>query len=323
MNYIFLIKEWMAVMREDDRIKTQHFALYMTLFQEWNLNYFRNPVKIKRADVMQQAGIGTANFYTKTMKELAEWGYIRYEPSYDPREGSRVYLHAFKAGDDSGHSNGTDTGEDNGSSNGTDTGDNNGHSNSTDTGGDNGDRNGSDNGGRNGSDNGDRNGGDNGDRNGSDNGDRNGRETIYKTNTNNTNSLNKLNAYGTSNENSNFVNDRGTDPHAQAAGTGNHFRKKETSGGRGAGRGHDIPSSIQEAQEYFLTQHSTADEAEKFCNHYQANGWLIGGRTPIQDWRAQARNWIKNAIKFAYENRQSQPKPGPLNTGPKNYAEPF
>jgi hypothetical protein len=359
MNYIYLIRDWMAVMREDDRTKTQHVALYMTLFQEWNLNYFRNPVKIKRADVMQQAGIGTANFYTKTMKELAEWGYIRYEPSYDPREGSRVYLHAFKAGDDNGDSNGTDTGDDNGSSNGTDTGGDNGDRNGSDNGdrngsdsgdrngddtggrnggdngdrngddtggrngGDNGDRNGGDNGDRNGSDNGDRNGSDNGDRNGSDNGGRNGRETIYKTNTNNINSLNKLNAYGTSNENSNFVNDRGTDPHAQATGTGNHLRKKETSGGRGAGRGYDIPTTVQEAQEYFLAEHSTADEAEKFCNHYQANGWLIGGRTPMQDWRAAARNWIKNAKKFANENRKSQPKPGPLDNGPKNYAEPY
>ncbi|MBT1686186.1 hypothetical protein [Dawidia soli] len=308
MNYIYLIRDWMQVMREDDRTKTQHFALYMTLFQEWNYKFFRNPITLNRENIMAQARIGTVNFYIKTMKELAEWAYIRYEPSYDPRQGSRVYLHVFRDGDDNGASIGSDNGGDI----------------PGDTGGDNGDHNGTDigdrNGGRTASDRGDHNGSSIGDRNGGDN----GRETLYKTNTNTTNKLNSINSYGTSNENSNFVNDRGADPYAQATGTGNHFRKKETSGGRGAGRGHDIPASVQEAQEYFLAQQSTTDEAEKFCNHYQANGWLMGGRTPIQDWRAQARNWIKNAIKFTHENRSTQqPKPGPLNNGPKNYGEPF
>jgi hypothetical protein len=42
----------------------------------------------------------------------------------------------------------------------------------------------------------------------------------------------------------------------------------------------------------------------------------------MKDWRASARNWVINAKKFAYEHT-SQPKPGKLNTGPKNYAEPL
>jgi hypothetical protein len=291
MNYIYLIRDWMAVMREDDRLKTQHLALYMTLFQEWNSKFFRNPIVLKRDEIMQQACIGSKNFYLKTMKELDLWGYLHYKPSYDPRQGSRVYLHAFDTGSDTA----ADTGEDPGGGTAADTGEDPGGGTAADTGGD----------------------------TATDTGGGTGRETIYTNNTNSINKLNGINAYGTSNENSDFVDNRGTDAYAQTTGPGNHLRKKQTSGGRGGARGHDIPATVQETQEYFLTEHSTADEAEKFCNHYQANGWLVGGRTPMQDWRAAARNWIKNAKKFAHENRNAQPKPGPLNNGPKNYAEPL
>lgn len=44
--------------------------------------------------------------------------------------------------------------------------------------------------------------------------------------------------------------------------------------------------------EYFLSQKSNKEEAQKFWNHYESNGWLIGGKTPMIDWQASARNWI-------------------------------
>lgn len=33
-------------------------------------------------------------------------------------------------------------------------------------------------------------------------------------------------------------------------------------------------------------------EANKFFNHYSSNGWKIGGKTPMKDWKAKARNWM-------------------------------
>ena len=59
-----------------------------------------------------------------------------------------------------------------------------------------------------------------------------------------------------------------------------------------------IPN-LQEIKNYFLEKESTTTEAEKFYNYFQSNGWLVGGKTKMKDWKAAARNWILNAKRFA------------------------
>lgn len=87
------------------------------------------------------------------------------------------------------------------------------------------------------------------------------------------------------------------------------------------------PPDIAAVQSYFLEQKSSEIEAEKFYNYFQSNGWKVGGKAPMQDWQAAARNWMLNAPAFA--NRQKvmasdQPTPGQLNTtSSKNYSEPL
>lgn len=44
--------------------------------------------------------------------------------------------------------------------------------------------------------------------------------------------------------------------------------------------------------EFFISEKSSREEGRKFWNHYESNGWLIGGKTPMMDWQASARNWI-------------------------------
>ncbi len=98
MNYIHHMNEWYAKAYEDDRLNTTHFALYLALFQFWNLNHFQNPITLIRMDVMKLSKIGSANTYSKCIKELHNWGYINYEPSYNPMVGSKVHLYNFDKG---------------------------------------------------------------------------------------------------------------------------------------------------------------------------------------------------------------------------------
>lgn len=42
-------------------------------------------------------------------------------------------------------------------------------------------------------------------------------------------------------------------------------------------------------------------EAEKFFNHYESNGWLVG-RNPMKSWTAAATNWKKNFEERRYVN---------------------
>lgn len=49
-------------------------------------------------------------------------------------------------------------------------------------------------------------------------------------------------------------------------------------------------------------------EAEKFFNHYTANGWKVGGKASMKDWEAAARNWVSNVGGFGKEQPAQQPK---------------
>ncbi len=59
-----------------------------------------------------------------------------------------------------------------------------------------------------------------------------------------------------------------------------------------------IPPRKESLYEYFKEKKSSALEADKFYDHYQSNGWKVSGRAPMKDWKAAARNWIRNEKKF-------------------------
>ena len=81
-----------SAIKSDPRIGTTHISLYMALFQFYNLNRLSNPILITRTAVMEVAKISGLATYHKCMKDLVEFGYIRYEPSFNPTISSQVYL---------------------------------------------------------------------------------------------------------------------------------------------------------------------------------------------------------------------------------------
>jgi hypothetical protein len=87
----------------------------------------------------------------------------------------------------------------------------------------------------------------------------------------------------------------------------------------------NIPMGLNEVKVYFKEKNNSEIEAEKFYNHFQSNGWLVGGKSKMKDWNAAARNWMLNAQKFNSQNKNnSNPKPGNLQTTiQKNYGEPL
>jgi len=243
MNFIEHFRGWVNLAQADRRLKAHHISLYIALFRYWNENRFRNPFTIFRHEIMALSKIGSVTTYTRSLRDLTAWNYIRYEPSFDPQVGSKVHLYRFDQG----------AAQANGKSSGKGTGQGAGKA-----------------------------GGQGGD--------------TYNINIPNTlnhpNRINGVNAHDTGHENLDFV----------------------TSGAA-------TPQSIDEARSYFLEIQSTAAEGEKFYNHFQSVGWRAG-RAQITDWRAAARKWVANAPHFAY-GPSVQPKPGTLNTSPKNYAEPL
>ena len=83
-----------------------------------------------------------------------------------------------------------------------------------------------------------------------------------------------------------------------------------------------IPPVWEEVLPFFKEKNNSEIEAQKFYNHFQSNGWLVGGKSKMKDWKAAARNWMLNANKF--QPKSNIPQPNHLQTSNyKNYAEPL
>jgi hypothetical protein len=92
-----------------------------------------------------------------------------------------------------------------------------------------------------------------------------------------------------------------------------------------------VPPSMHEVINFFLDSNSTKSESEKFFNHFESNGWLVGGKAKMKNWQAAARNWIKRSLEFkslsADRNGTSSTQarsPGNLNVNQnKDYSIPL
>lgn len=78
------------------------------------------------------------------------------------------------------------------------------------------------------------------------------------------------------------------------------------------------PENLDEVKAFFHELKYPESEAEKFFHHYDANGWLQGGKIPIKNWPAAAQKWILNI-------HPTQPlKNGKLHTNQnKSYSDPL
>lgn len=97
MNYIKHLSGFFNKVSKDDRLNPTHVSLYVSLFQFWNACRFHNPISISRNEVMRVSKISSKATYHKCIRELNDFGYLSYQPSYNPFKGSLVYLFDFQA----------------------------------------------------------------------------------------------------------------------------------------------------------------------------------------------------------------------------------
>ena len=86
-GYSHLIKR----MGNDERLLATHISLFTALFVFWQRNDFVSPFAITRKTLMVFSKIASVATYHKRIKQLDEYGYIRYQPSYHPANGSLIY----------------------------------------------------------------------------------------------------------------------------------------------------------------------------------------------------------------------------------------
>lgn len=274
MNYILHLTGFYERVQEDNRLNPTHISLYLALFQFWNLNRFQNPISISRNEMMRLSKIAAFGTYHKCIKQLQEFGYIEYIPSFNPYKGSMVNLLSLGKS----HTKKQRAAEQ----------------------------------------------------------DLNQQHIIkkkaprqaLKPYINNTNSikdkhrvvqppkkfLEKELFSDTSKEMANAVIP--SKEQSEAVEESIHEKKGQ----------HFCPPSLPEIKRYFDEKEVALEEAEKFFNHYESNGWLVGGKAKMKNWQAAARNWLLNIKKFnaVILSETKNLKPNHLHaTTIKSYTDPL
>ena len=110
MNYIKHLNQWMELVAVDDRLSPHHISIYLALFQLWNKNRFPQQMSICRQEVLSISKVGSSKTYYKCLHDLADFGYLVYQPSCNPLKGSSISINDLGDGepwaeDDSGKDN--------------------------------------------------------------------------------------------------------------------------------------------------------------------------------------------------------------------------
>lgn len=92
MKLSFPIDNFLESAAEDSRLLPTHITLFIAIFYYSKADYPLEKFHVCRRKLMQFSRIRSKSTYHKCVMELVSFGYITYEPSYNPFKGSLVSL---------------------------------------------------------------------------------------------------------------------------------------------------------------------------------------------------------------------------------------
>ncbi len=92
MDRLKCLSDFFEAIRPDARISITHIGVYAALLQYRIENGFINPIQVFSHEIMGIAKLSSAITYHRCIRELSEYGYIRYEPSFNRKKGSKIYF---------------------------------------------------------------------------------------------------------------------------------------------------------------------------------------------------------------------------------------
>src|SRR5690554_2128950 len=298
VNYIHHMENTLVKFGNDQRVTPWHISLYLALFQIWNRTRFKKEINIRRDELMHLSKIGSTNTYSKCLKQLSEWNYIKYTPSKSRFKSSKVHMYRFDTTPDTSRGTTSNTSCDTTPDTTPDT--------TSDT----------------------------------------TSEHLVRPFLNNTKHIVNFNKH-IINNNKQYKTKEGEEknssPHpSQNKNDESSFRKDELYSSKKASRDelnssdtsdtpkkkttHQrkrfVPPELQEVKTFFHENKSSYQVAETFFNHFESNGWLVGGRAKMKNWKAAARNWITRDEKYQAQNRSPAQQRLHVNEN-KDYSEPL
>jgi hypothetical protein len=92
MEILKPLSDFFKAIENDYRISITHIGIYVALLQFRADKGFINPIQAFRYEIMDIAKISSPKTYYKCIRELNEYGYIKYESTRKRNQGSKIYF---------------------------------------------------------------------------------------------------------------------------------------------------------------------------------------------------------------------------------------
>lgn len=92
MSVLKLLSDFFDAIEKDPRINSTHIGVYAALLQYWNRWGYPNRLEVFSHEIIGLAKLSSRDTYFKYIRELSEYGYIRYERSFNRNVRSRIYF---------------------------------------------------------------------------------------------------------------------------------------------------------------------------------------------------------------------------------------
>lgn len=92
MDILKPLSDFFMAIERDPRISITHIGIYAALLQYWKEHQYANPIQVFSYQIMRIAKISASATYHKSIRDLSEYGYIKYEPSFKRNQGSKIYF---------------------------------------------------------------------------------------------------------------------------------------------------------------------------------------------------------------------------------------
>jgi hypothetical protein len=92
MEQLNSLSNFFTAIANDPRIGVSHISLYCALLQNSGKGDNDSIIPVIKSELMKAAKISGLATYHRCIRDLHEYGYIKYQPSYNHRKKGKVYL---------------------------------------------------------------------------------------------------------------------------------------------------------------------------------------------------------------------------------------
>jgi hypothetical protein len=92
MNPVKPLSKFFDAIRSDYRISSTHIGIYAALLYLSEDRGYCNPIEAFSSEIMGTAKISAHRTYRKCLKEMTEYGYLKYVPSFKKNKASKIFF---------------------------------------------------------------------------------------------------------------------------------------------------------------------------------------------------------------------------------------